>query len=146
MEWKDIVETLYWFSDWTNTKVGRWLVRLVIVAGMEGSLWATFIKGGLKRSKAFITSFIVSLPVSFLIALSHRIVHYDDQGEKLETPIVFGWEKVASDTVVYWILASGTTMLMVDWFWPNRVEIWNKVSKVIPFANPIDRRKNKRGT
>jgi uncharacterized membrane protein YoaT (DUF817 family) len=111
------------------------------VSGIEGTLWAAMLKGGYKRTKAFMLSFIGTLPVSFMIALSHRVVHYSDEGVKLETPIVFGWDKVISDSFVYWLLASGTVMFLVDWFYPNRVKVWNVLQKIIPWARPIKKGK-----
>ena len=122
-EWFNVdLMWLYNLNAWSNTKLGGWVVRIIILAVGEGVLY-WMLKDLTTKKKATVWGYAVLLPVSWMVSWANRFQLFDENGEVLKNPIENSIEVMVSNGFMFWLWAIGTFMVWKNLIWVNRKSI-----------------------
>jgi len=124
------VDNLYRLNDWLNTRLGQWLVIMVIVSV---TVWVSvnILDEILKKKHATLIGYLLVFPLSILRGFGFPYQFYNRQGALLEIPIRKATMTIWAEGVVFAFMGIAFYLMWNKYVFTNRMAIFRFIARVV---------------
>ncbi len=115
-------ESLLAFNDFLNTKLGRWLTVIFLLAGAHW-VFHQVLDDYIPKKKAKLYAIILMLPLSLMRGFSYPYRYFDDLGNLLSVPEKLSTMVIINDSIMFTIFGLATYLIFEKYVFPNKLEI-----------------------
>ena len=124
------VDNLYKINDWLNTRLGQWLVVMVIISV---AVWVSvnILDEIMKKKNATLIGYLLVFPLSILRGFGFPNQFYDRNGLLLEIPIKRATMTIWAEGVVFAFMGIAFYLVWTKYVFTNRVAIFRFIARVV---------------